>query len=58
MLPGMDLVLNGDVFQYTSKLQVFSWLADLTCNTLVAIAASVSSEGLFSSAGSLSSGIK
>ena len=52
--PEGDVLDYWNEFRYTSK----SGLPDLACDTLVAPAASVSSERLFSSAGSLSSGTK
>ena len=52
--PEGDILDYWKEFRYNSR----SGLADLACDTLVAPAASVSSERLFSSAGSLSSGTK
>ena len=53
-VPEGDVLDYWNQFRYTSQ----SGLADLACDTLVAPAASVSSERLFSSAGSLSTGTK
>lgn len=52
--PEGDILDYWNEFRYVSK----SGISDLACDTLVAPAASVSSERLFSSAGSLSSGTK
>lgn len=52
--PEGDILDYWNEFRYTSR----SGLSDFACDTLVAPAASVSSERMFSSAGSLSSGTK